>query len=62
LLCVRLFTMWIENGNRYNSTKKVHYIKKSLAVAWLWYLMTAMDQTYSSEYIRYALIFAGGFE
>ncbi|CAI2371062.1 unnamed protein product [Moneuplotes crassus] len=47
---VRLFTLLLSNGYQFNTTKKVGYIKKVLALAWLRYLMIIIDQQKEVEY------------
>ena len=62
LLFVRSITLFVESGGSFNATKKVGYIKKGLASAWLWYLMIILDQNFESSYIQYFLVWVGIFE
>ena len=62
LLVVRLTTIMIDNGIRFNATKKVYYIKRALAIAWIRYLKLVSDQENLHPIEWYILMGCGIFE
>ena len=47
---VRLATLMISNGPIFNATKKVSYLKKVIAIAWIRYMILMSDQQQEIEY------------
>lgn len=62
LLFVRIATLFVKNGVRFNATKKVYYIKKVLAIAWMRYLKLLLDYQTENDIVWYVLMAAGIFE